>query len=232
MSYLKNITVNYREYLIEFMGTAILVFFAAGSVMVSSMLANTSGMIVCGVVSGLVLMMLIWSFGDKSGAHFNPALTFTLTLFREFPIERLFGYVICQMAGSAVAASLLYHTLGSVGDMGANIPNVVLGVSWNSALAIETCLSVIMMLIIRGSGFSNIEFQKFSSIPIGAIVGIEVMLMGPIAGAAMNPARAFGPYLYYGKWYFFGIYIIGPFVGLLCGGYLWKIFEHPIFQKK
>jgi len=232
MKYLKNIKKNYREYIIEFTGTTILVFFAAGSVMVSSLIANPSGMIVCGVVSGLTLMMLIWSFGDKSGAHFNPALTLTLTLFGEFPSERLFGYVLCQMAGSAVAASILYCTLGMVGDMGANMPNVELGMSWVSTLAIETGLSLIMMLIIKGSNFTNIQFQKLSSIPIGAIVGIEVMLMGPIAGAAMNPARAFGPYLYYGKWHFFGIYIIGPLVGLLCGAYLWKIIEHPVFLKK
>ena len=95
MKYLKNIKKNYRKYIIEFTGTTILVFFAAGSVMVSSLIANPSGMIVCGVVSGLTLMMLIWSFGDKSGAHFNPALTLTLTLFGEFPSERLFGYVFC-----------------------------------------------------------------------------------------------------------------------------------------
>ncbi|MDH3380217.1 MAG: aquaporin, partial [Gammaproteobacteria bacterium] len=65
----------------------------------------------------------------------------------------------------------------------------------------------------------------FAGLAIGATVGIEVFLMGPYAGAAMNPARAFGPYLTYGDFSYYWIYLVGPIAGMVLGAYLY-LFTH------
>lgn len=214
-----------RLYAAEFLGTAILVFFAAGAVMVSAMLGNLPGPLIWGTVSGLALMILIWALLDVSGAHFNPALTFGLAVFGDFPWRLVPGYVAAQLAGSSAGAALLYYMLGAQGGMGANLPNPTLGLPLAGAFAIECFLSFVMMLVIRAAFAAAPPLRAFAAVPIGLIVGIEVMLMGPIAGAAMNPARAFGPTAFLGDWRFYWIYALGPVLGILVAGYVWRFLK-------
>lgn len=212
-----------RFYLAEFLGTAILVFFAAGSIMVCSIFGGLPGPLIAGAASGLALMILIWTLGGVSGAHFNPALTVSLALLGDFPKNLVFGYVVAQMCGSALAGTILYWALGSHGSMGANLPNAELGITGFKAFVLESFLSFFMMLVIRGSFAVELPIRQFAAIPIGAVVGIEVMLMGPVAGAAMNPARAFGPYIFLGDWQFYWIYVAGPLFGIVTAGYLFNV---------
>ena len=79
-----------------------------------------------------------------------------------------------------------------------------------------------MMLAIRGSFAAPEPLRSFAAVPIGAIVGIEVMLMGPMTGAAMNPARAFGPCVFLGHWKTYWIYAVGPLAGLFIAAIVWK----------
>jgi MIP family channel proteins len=213
--------------LAEFFGTAALVFFAAGAVMVSTMLGGLPGPLIGGVSSGLILMILIWALFDISGAHLNPALTVTLALFGDFPKNRVPAYVVAQMAGSAAGGALLYFSLGSHGAMGANLPNTAIGITPGNAFILEIFLSFLMMLVIRGSFAAGSPLRQFAAVPIGAIVGIEVMLMGPVAGAAMNPARAFGPYVFLGDWQHYWIYVAGPLAGIIAGAVVWKVMTSP-----
>lgn len=210
-------------YFAEFIGTAALVFFAAGSVMVSVLLGGLPGPLISGIASGMIVMIMVWALFEVSGAHLNPALTFALWLSGEFPSNRVAGYVCAQLVGSVAAAAALYLALGNVGNMGANLPNGALGIGATSALLIEFMLSFLMMLVIKASFHEDNPLRQFASVPIGGIVGIEVMLMGPVAGAAMNPARAFGPTMLLGDWSAFWIYVIGPVAGLLAGSLAWTL---------
>lgn len=210
-------------YIAEFIGTTALVFFAAGAVMVCASLGGLPGPLVSGAASGLIVMIMVWSLFEISGAHLNPALTLTLWLSGEFPASRVAGYVCAQMMGSVAAATILYLALGKVGNMGANLPNASLGIGSFSALLVEFLLSLLMMLVIKACFHAETPLRQFASVPIGGIVGIEVMLMGPVAGAAMNPARAFGPTLFLGDWSAFWIYVVGPVAGLLAGAVIWNI---------
>lgn len=214
-----------RLYAAEFLGTAILVFFAAGSVMVAAMLGNLPGPLISGAASGLALMILIWALFDISGAHLNPALTLGLAVLGDFPKRLVPGYVAAQLAGSCAGAALLYYTLGAQGGMGANVPNPGLPLSLTGAFAIEVFLSFIMMLVIRAAFAAAPPLRLFASAPIGLVVGIEVMLMGPVAGAAMNPARAFGPTVFLGDWRFYWIYALGPMLGILAAGWVWRFLK-------
>lgn len=216
-----------RCYTAEFIGTAAMVFFAAGSVMLSATLHSLPGPLLSGISSGTIVTVVVWAFYGVSGAHINPALSLTLWVFGEFPTRRLPGYITAQLSGSVAAAGLLYVTFGNVGAMGANLPNFNLGMSEGLAFSIEVLLSFLMMLVIRAAFAAGQPIRQFASVPIGAIVGLEVMLMGPVAGAAMNPARAFGPTLFLGDWSTFWIYAAGPVVGLLAAALTWKLTAAP-----
>jgi aquaporin NIP len=219
------------SYAAEMIGTAALVFFAAGAVMVSAMHGALPGPLVAGAASGLILMVVIWSLGEISGAHVNPAFTLALALTRRFPWRLVPGYIAAQLTGSAAGAAFLYLALGDHGAMGANLPNAALGVTSGPAFVIEIWLSFVMMVVILGAVSAQGRLKDLAAIPIGAIVGIEVMLMGPVAGAAMNPARAFGPYLFDGQWSFYWIYALGPLLGI-CMGILAMGFLCPRFGRE
>lgn len=211
----------------EFIGTAALVYFAAGSVMICAALGNLPGPLISGLASGGIVTVMVWMLYGISGAHLNPALSLTLWLFGDFPGRHVTGYAAAQMAGSAAAGGLLFFSLGPVGQMGANLPNTALGVGQASAFAIEVVLSFLMMLVIRAAFSAGNPARALAALPVGAIVGLEVMLLGPVAGAAMNPARAFGPTLFLRDWSAFWIYAVGPVIGLVAGAFVWRLISSP-----
>lgn len=90
------------------------------------------------------------------------------------------------------------------------------------ALVLETILSFAIMMTILLCGDAEGGIFDAGAIRIGAIAGLEVMLFGPISGAAMNPARAFGPYLASGDWSTFWIYVVGPFAGIMAAAIVWR----------
>ena len=204
-----------RRYAAEFLGTFLLVFFAAGSVMIGALTGAVSAQIAGGLASGLILMIVIWVFADISGGHVNPALTLALCVTGAFAWRLLPGYVLAQLAGSAAAGLCLLAFLGHSAQMGANLPDIAGGVTVGQALGIEVVLSFAMMLVVVLSVAAQGVPGRFFAVPVGAIVGISVMLFGGSHGAAMNPARAFGPHLANGDWAFFWIYVAGPVAGLL-----------------
>ena len=133
------------------------------------------------------------------------------------------GYVAAQMLGSALGGYALLLALGPVADIGANLPNGELGISAGVAFVIELFLSFLLMWVICGTAYDEAAALPFAGIAIGATVGIEVMLMGPVAGAAMNPARAFGPFLARGDFTEFWIYLAGPILGMLAGALAFRV---------
>ena len=213
-----------KKYLCEFIGTFALVFFAAGAVMISSIGSNI-GPLGSGLISGGIITVVIFSFGQISGAHVNPALTLTAALLGELNWALVPGYIIAQLTGSVFAGFTLLWLIGPVATIGANIPNEVIGVTPATAFIIEVFLSFLLMWVICGTAYHSRSHLELAAIPVGVTVGIEVMLMGPYAGAAMNPARAFGPYLAHGTLTHLWIYIVGPIIGMLVGGLIYR-FSH------
>lgn len=180
-----------------------------------------------GLISGLVITVVIYCFGHISGGHVNPALSLAAAYLGKLEIRLVPGYIAAQLSGSASAGFVLLWTVGRHGDMGANLPNVTLGVTPWDAFVIELILSFILMWVICGAAYCDRNTDtSFAGVAIGATVGVEVMLMGPYAGAAMNPARAFGPYLVLGDFTHFWIYVVGPVAGMLAGATVYR-FTHP-----
>ena len=107
--------------------------------------------------------------------------------------------MLAQLAGSVLAGMCLLWALGDHGAMGANLPNEALGIAPVTAFAIELFLSFLLMWVVAGVGLDRRAHGAFAGVAVGATVGLEVMLMGPVAGAAMNPARAFRPLRRHGR---------------------------------
>ncbi|MEX0924040.1 MAG: aquaporin [Rhodovibrionaceae bacterium] len=213
---------DFNKYLCEFIGTFALVFFAAGAVMVTA-LTGEPGPIGAGLISGSVIAIVIYCFGHVSGAHVNPALSLAAAALGKLEWRLIPGYISAQMAGSAAGGFALLFALGEVASIGANLPNEGLGISPGIALAIELFLSFLLMWVICGTAYDDGAALPFAGLAIGATVAIEVMLMGPVAGAAMNPARAFGPHLARGDFTHFWIYLLGPVGGMLIGAYTFRV---------
>lgn len=214
-----------RRYCCEFIGTFSLVFFAAGAVMVDAKMGGTLGAIGPGLISGLIITVVIYTFGHVSGAHVNPALSIAAALIGHLDWRLVPGYALAQLAGSVLAGMCLLWTLGDYGAMGANLPNAAIGITPLTAFLIELFLSFLLMWVVAGVGLDKRAHGPFAGVAVGAVVGIEVMLMGPVAGAAMNPARALGPYVVMGDFSHYWIYVAGPLIGMALGAYAWR-FTH------
>jgi MIP family channel proteins len=218
---------DFRRYACEFIGTFTLVVFAAGAVMVDAMTGGSLGPVGYGSASGIVLMAIIFTFAHVSGAHVNPALSVAAVYLGLLPGRLLGGYLLAQVGGSVVAGLLLLLTFGAHGQMGANLPNLSIGIGPTQAFAIEVFLSFVLMTVIIFCISSSKRVADLAAIPIGAVVGIEVMVMGPVAGAAMNPARALGPYVALGDYTYLWIYVAGPLAGMMLGAAVFRLIKVP-----
>ncbi len=167
---------DWRKYCAEFIGTFTLVIFAAGAVVVDGLTGGGLGMVGAGLLSGLVITVVIYAFGHISGAHVNPALSVAACLIGHLDRRLLPGYILAQMGGSALAGMCLLWAIGDYNNMGANLPNIELGISPLNAFLIELFLSFLLMWVVAGVGLDKRAHGPFAGVAVGAVVGIEVML--------------------------------------------------------
>lgn len=212
-----------RRYGCEFFGTFFLVFFAASAPTVSGLLGGALGPYAGGLSSGVALAAVIYAIGYTSGAHVNPALSIAAALIKHIEWRVVPGYIGAQMAGSAAAGFLVLALVGPFNAVGSNLPNLAAGVSPVQALASEFVLSVFLMWVVAGVGLDRRAHGPMAGLVVGAVVGIEVIVFAPFGGAAMSPARAFGPLLASGNLEHFWIYVAGPVAGMIAGAYLYRL---------
>lgn len=173
-----------------------------------------------GLVFGLIITVMIYAFGHISGAHFNPAVTLAFVLARHFPVRRLVGYWIAQVAGALLAAGCLRMLFGNVAALGTTLPAGA-GGAWQS-FGLETLLTFFLMIVIMAMATDTRAVGQAAALGIGATVGLEALFAGPISGASMNPARSLGPALMSWTWTAQWVYIVGPLLGAVAGAYVYR----------
>lgn len=197
----------------EFMGTFCLVFAGAGAIVVNQVTGGVIGHAGIAITFGLVVMAMIQTFGDVSGAHLNPAVTVAFAASGRFAWGRVPGYVLVQVAGALAAAGLLRalfpENLANGGSLGATH---AVGAVWRS-LVLEALLTGGLMLVILHVATGSKEKGLLAGITIGGVVALEAMFAGPICGASMNPARSIGPAVVSGQVGDVWVYVLGPVVG-------------------
>jgi MIP family channel proteins len=192
----------------EFIGTFALVFAGCGAITVDAK-TNQLGHIGVAISFGLVIMAMIYAVGHISGAHFNPAVTFSFALSRHFPWSRAAGYWVAQILGALAAAALLRASLGDIAHVGATLPSG----SQAQSFLWELVLSFFLMLVIMAVATDTRAVGEAAAIAIGGTVGLDAMFGGPISGASMNPARSIGPAVVSGDLHALWLYIVAPLVG-------------------
>lgn len=201
-----------KKLLAETLGTFTLVFAGTGAIVIN---AASQGVIThagIAITFGLVVLAMIHTFGDVSGAHLNPAVTLAFAAAGRLPWHTVPGYVAAQAVG-AVSASLLLHFLfpQNPAMLGATLPA---GPAVQS-FVLELVLTAILMLTILSVSAGAREKGITAGIAIGGVIALEAMFAGPISGASMNPARSLAPALVAGHFDHLWIYLTAPVLGAL-----------------
>jgi len=198
-----------KRLLAEYIGTFILVFAGTSAIVVNNISGGAVTSVGIALVFGLTVSAMIYTLGDISGAHINPAVTIAFWYARRFPGKDVPGYLIGQILGAltaSVVVSLLFHghpTLGGTSPSGTAVQSFVM----------ELLLTFILMLTIISVAAGAKEKGVMAGVSIGGVVALDALFGGPVSGASMNPARSIGPALVSGHLQELWIYLLAPVIG-------------------
>jgi glycerol uptake facilitator protein len=187
----------------EALGTALLVLVGPGSVVATLVLSGNKTPAITGAdllgisfAFGLVITALVYSLGKVSGCHINPAVTFALAATKRFPWREVPAYWVGQFVGAVVGGLAIWAVFSHTGiDLGMGQTSFnESSTTWASAIFAEGIGTAILMFAILGIVDSRSP-GDFAGLVIGGVVVAIIMVIGPITGASLNPARAFGPEL-------------------------------------
>jgi len=195
----------------EFVGTFALVFAGAGAIVVDTAFGGVLGHLGICIVFGLIVMAMVYSLGNVSGAHINPAVTLAFAAAGRFEWNMVLPYVVFQLSGAAVAAALLRFLFPDADGLGGTYLAVPLaqGVVW------EIVISFLLMFVIFNVSTGHMEKGIMAGVAVGGAVALLALLGGPATGASMNPARSFGPLLVAGHLADLWVYFLAPVAGML-----------------
>ncbi|XP_057764215.1 aquaporin NIP1-1-like isoform X2 [Salvia miltiorrhiza] len=204
----------------ETLGTFFLIFAGCGAVAVNADKEKVITLPGIAIVWGLVVMVMVYSVGHISGAHFNPAVTIAFASINRFSWKQVPAYVAAQVVGSTVAAGTLRLLFSGSHDH--FVGTLPAGTDLQS-LALEFIITFYLMFVISGVATDNRAIGELAGMAIGATVSINVLFAGPISGASLNPARSLGPAIvsknYRGLW----IYLLGPTAGAIAGAWAYNL---------
>ena len=215
-------SLEWRRLVAELVGTFFLVLVAAGAVVVSAVSHGAVSRSAAVTAPGLLVMAIILSIGDVSGAHLNPAVTLAFSLRGDFPWRRVPGYVLAQCAGAILACLVLWGMYGKVGALGATEPGASIH-DWQAMLT-ELVLTVGLVTTVLGTASRAQNVGHLSAVAVGGYIVLAGLWSSPISGASMNPARSLGPDVTLGDVRHLWVYLVGPAAGaVLAVGIAWLL---------
>ncbi|KAL2244737.1 UNVERIFIED_CONTAM: Aquaporin NIP1-1 [Sesamum indicum] len=209
-----------QKIIAEALGTYFLIFAGCAAVVVNADKDKVVTLPGISIVWGLVVMVMVYSVGHISGAHFNPAVTIAFATCKRFPWKQVPAYIAAQVLAATLASGTLRllfkgrhdHFAGTL-PTGSDVQSLVL----------EFIITFYLMFVISGVATDNRAIGELAGLAVGATILLNVMFAGPISGASMNPARSLGPAIvssnYRGLW----IYMLGPTAGAIAGAWVYNI---------
>ena len=198
-----------KRFISEIIGTFALVFCGTGAMVINDFTGGTVTHVGVAITFGLIVMGMIYAFGDISGAHMNPAVTIGFAYAKKFPWKEVPAYVLAQLIGAFLASGILLYLFPESQTLGATLP----GLSALKVFIFEIILSFFLMVVIINVSTGSKEIGVVAGIAIGSVVLLEAMFAGPITGASMNPARSIAPAEVSGNIADLWIYIFAPIIG-------------------
>jgi len=204
-----------KSYWAEFLGTFALCFIGQGAIGVQHMLgAGAAGLLPIAVAQGLAYALMISALGATSGGHFNPAVTFGFVVTGRQSWTSAITYWISQLlgalAGSFLLRSLLPGESGQATHWG--VPMLGAGVTQSMGFLLEFVLTFFLVTAVWGTSVDE-RAPRIGGFGIGLTLLMDILVGGPLTGAAVNPARAFGAACASGVWDAHWIYWFGPLLG-------------------
>jgi MIP family channel proteins len=220
----------------EFLGTFALVFIGAGSVVVLASLPANIGVIGVALAHGLVLAIVVTALGHISGAHFNPAVTVGVWVTGRIDAARAAVYIMVQLVAAVAAAGLLRLLLPHViwGPTHLGTPGIApslkaIGFSTGRGLLLEAVLTFFLVLVVFATAIDERgAWKQVAGLAIGLVLAFDILMGGLLTGAAMNPARWFGPAIMSGTWTDWWVWILGP----LAGGVIAAVLYQGVFLRE
>ena len=209
----------------EALGTFLFFFVGAGAVILNSS-ASGGGPALLGIAlaHGLALAVLVSALGAVSGAHFNPAVTVAVLVSGRITPLLAATYIVVQLAAGVAAALALRAVFpeGAWGPVALGTPAVHPAITVAGAIAIEAVLTVLLVVAVFGTAIDP-RAPKLGGLSIGLAVTADILMGGPLTGAAMNPARWFGPAVVSGSFDNWYVWWIGPLVGAVVAALIYRV---------
>jgi aquaporin Z len=218
MAIKNNNKLHMKKYIAETIGTFAMIFCGTGAIIVNTETGGAISHAGIAAVWGLIVAAMIYTLGDISGAHFNPAVTLSFWLAKSFPVKEILPYILSQLIG-AFSASFILHVLFPYDLLlGSTLPS---GSAFQS-FVLEFILTFLLLFTILHVAKGSKEQGLFAGLAIGSVVLLEAMFAGPICGASMNPIRSLSPAIVSGNIEFIWIYLTAPFLGAFSSVLVWK----------
>src|SRR5260370_29567656 len=213
---------KFRPWLAEFVGTFALIFVGIGAI-------KTAGHDVLGVAlaHGLPIAAFVSATIDLSGGNLNPAVTFGLLCGADMPLATAIRYWSAQLLGGFTAALICLGLFGrDVVVMGT--PQLAINLNGMQGILVEAILTFFLVFVVCGTAVDQrSRGAAVAGFAIGATITLDILFGGPLTGAAMNPARVFGPALASWFWHDHYVYWIGPLIGGALGGFAYGLLIEP-----
>jgi aquaporin TIP len=213
-----------RRLTAEAIGTFALVFVGAAVVVVNGGFPNSGiGLLGIALAHAVVLSVMVTATMTISGGHLNPAVTVGLLVTRRIDVVSAAAYIVTQLAAACVAALLvkLLFPVHAVRNAMVGMPVIASSVTLEQAIGLELILTFFLVSAVFGTAVSP-DAPRVAGFGIGLVLLFDILVGGPLTGAAMNPARAFGPAAVAGEWVGQLVYWIGPLAGAILAALVWE----------
>jgi MIP family channel proteins len=220
-----------RRGVAEFIGTFTLIFVGAGSIMAAGIYRDPT-LIGIAMAHGLAIGVMVSAVGHISGGHFNPAITLGFLVTRRLAPMLAAVYWIAQFGAAVIAALLLKwifpDSVSDAAKLGAPVLNSAVGSG--AGLVVEAILTFFLVWVVFATAADpRGTFKSIAGLAIGFTITLDILIGGPLTGAAMNPARAFGPQLVQNVWSDGWIWYLGPALGAVAAAALYEwLYLRPV----
>lgn len=202
-----------KKYIAETLGTFTLIFCGCGAMTINEITNGSISHVGVAATWGLIVMALIYAFGEISGAHFNPAVTIAFAFSKKFKWIEVPKYILAQSIGAILAIFVLWFLFPQSQFLGETTPMV--GFPAYKAAILEFLLTFFLMVVIINVSTGSKETGTMAGIAIGAVILLEAMFAGPITKASMNPIRSIAPAIFTGNFQYLWLYITAPILGAI-----------------
>ena len=210
----------YRNALVEVIGTFALIFIGAGSIVAT----GGQNLVAIALAHGLAIGVMVAAAGHISGGVYNPALIFGLVAARRMPIVRGVYYIVAELVGALLAAVALkaIFTAQAIDAVKLGTPQLGTGVGAGAGVLAEIIMTFFLMYAVFGVAIDLRGARAIAGLVIGLTISLDIFVGGGLTGAAMNPARWFGPAIVQGVFTDFWVWWVGPIVGAVLSALVWN----------